>query len=96
MSQFLVHLHQSKEAHVGAVIERTHIDRRDALERLLTDAFIAGARAAVDGIGDQEAGIVADRLAAMETERRRARDGWPAFAVLPWPEEGSIIEGVNR
>lgn len=96
MSKFLLHLHASKEAHVDHVLKRTHTDRRDALERLLTDAFIAGARAAVDGIGDQEAGIVADRLAAMEAERVRARDRFPAFAVLPWPEEGTLIEGVNR
>ena len=75
MSQFLLNLHNAKELHVSRVIDKlresgtSHQLRRD-VERLLTDAFIDGARSATSTICDKERQEI-DRLADMETEKQR-------------------------
>jgi len=78
MSAFLITLHRAKEAHVGGAIQ-TLRDRGTSefliakVERLLTNAFIAGARAATRGLMDEERAEI-ERLEAMETERQRFQD----------------------
>jgi hypothetical protein len=95
MSQFLLTFHRAKEAHVGgatqALRERgTSEFLVQQCERLLTNAFIAGARAATRGICEQEHAEV-ERLEAMETERQRFRDS-RAIKLMPDIAPGKLIE----
>ncbi len=78
MSAFLITLHRAKESHISGAVQALR-DRGTSeflvqqVERLLTTAFIAGARAATRGICEQEHAEV-ERLEAMETQRQRFQD----------------------
>ena len=93
MSQFLLNLHNAKELHVSRVIDKlresgtSHQLLRD-VERLLTDAFIAGARAATSTICDKEREEI-DRLADMETEKRRQ------FTIIPFGQTDAMIARIE-
>jgi hypothetical protein len=95
MSHFLATLHRAKESHVGGAVQ-TLRDRGTSefliakVERLLTNAFIAGARAATQGICNQEHAEV-ERLEAMEHERQRHQDS-EAIKLMPGIEPGKLIE----
>jgi len=99
MSQFLITLHRAKESHVGGAIQ-TLRERGTSevliakVERLLTTAFIAGARAATRGICEQEQAEV-ERLEAMEAERQRFQDS-RAVQFMPGIEPGKLIEMVKE
>lgn len=94
MSQFLITLHRAKDKHVSGEIQ-TLRDRGTSeflirqIERLLTTAFIAGARAATCEIGEQEQAEV-ERLEAMENERQRFQDS-RAVRVMD-VEPGNLIK----
>jgi hypothetical protein len=95
MSHFLLTLHRAKEAHVGGAIQALR-ERGTSevivqkVERLLTSAFIAGARAATQGICNQEQAEI-ERLEAMEHERQRHQDS-KAVKLMPDIEPGKLIE----
>ena len=94
MSQFLLTLHRAKEQHVGGAIRAllesgTSEFLVQQCERLLTTAFIAGARAATKGICDQEHTEV-ERLEAMESERQRFQDS--KVVQFMDVEPGKLIE----
>ena len=95
MSQFLLNLHNAKELHVSRVINKlreagTSQQLLRDVERLLTDAFIAGARAATSTICEKERQAV-DRLADMETERRRHA----MSAVIPFGQTDAMIARIE-
>jgi hypothetical protein len=95
MSELLLTLHRTKEQHVGGEIQAlrergTSEFLVQQCERLLTNAFLAGARAAIGGICEQERAEV-ERLEAMETERQRFRDS-RAIKLMPDIAPGKLIE----
>ena len=95
MSHFLLTLHRAKEAHVGGAVQilrerGTSEVIVQKVERLLTSAFIAGARAATCRICEQERAEV-ERLEAMESERQRLQDS-KAVQFMPGIEPGKLIE----
>jgi hypothetical protein len=98
MSAFLITLHRAKESHVGGAIQALR-DRGTSeflvqqVERLLTTAFIAGARAATRGICEQEHAEV-ERLEAMESERQQFQDS--KVVQFMDVEPGRMIEMVKE